>query len=109
MNPTQIKQNVLVLTSDSEQQAKLRRKLEEYAGRYRFTSPEVDPGGTYRHRLLDELLEKQVVDLDAFEKECAEKFGWHFEQDFQEAVAIITAYNSGDLQGIRPGSGTGLR
>ena len=109
MSATQMKSNVLVLTRNPEQQAKLRRKHEEYKKRYEFIAPEVDPGGTYRLSLLGELLEKQVVDVDAFAQECRTKFGWHFEADFKEAVAIIDAYNTGDLAGIRPNSGTGLR
>ena len=109
MSATQMKSNVLVLTRNGDQQAKLRRKHGEYAKRYEFVAPETDPGGTYRLRLLGVLLEKQVVDVDEFAEECRTKFGWHFEAEFKEAVAIITAYNSGDLAGIRPNSGTGLR
>src|SRR5688500_15502539 len=109
MSATQMKSNVLVLTKDSEQQAKLRRKHGEYAKRYEFVAPEPHPSGTYRLRLLGVLLEKQVGDVDEVADGCRTQFGWHFEAEFNEAVAIITAYNPGDLAGIRPNSGTGLR
>ena len=109
MPATQMKSNVLVLTQDAEQLAKLRRKYEEYEKRYRFMAPETDPAGVYRLGLLGELLEKQIVDVDAVAQEWRTKFGWHYEAVFQEAVAIIAAYNSGDLSAIRPNSGTGLR
>ena len=108
MPVTSIKSEVLVLTRDPEQLAKLQRKLKDYEARYGYIAPEVDPAGTYRYRLLKELLEKKLVDPAEFEEHYL-TLDWHDQSAFTEAVAIIKSYNSGDLSKIRVGTGTGLK
>lgn len=104
MSATAIKNNVLVITSDPEQLGKLQRKLADYQRRYGRQAPEAEPGATYRYYLLGQLLEKKIVDVDQIRDEFM-KQEWFQYAAFQEAVAIITAYNTGNLGMIKGGSG----
>ena len=107
MNPTQIKQNVIVLTRDPVQLEKLRRKHAEYEQR-RAKDPS-DADSVYKAGLLGKLLEKQVLDPEEEERAYA-VYAWHIRKDFWNAISVITSYNTGDLSHISPFSpGTGLR
>jgi len=97
----------LELTTDTDQQDKLRRKLEEYAARLTLHhAPRVDLGTFYKHLLLKELLEKGVVDVFAI-RSVEENEGMFHAHSFDQAVQIIWAYNSNDTALLR--GGTGLR
>jgi len=92
------------LTDDTEQQAKLRRKLAEYNSRLQFQAPEVDAHATYKQRVLAELLEQGSVDVcDLRSREQGNS--WFHEGSFDDAVKIIAAYNANDLRKVRGGSG----
>ena len=96
--------DTISLTDDIEQQAKLRRKLEEYDARLQFQAPEVDPHATYKQRVLAELLEDgsvDVCDLRSREQECS----WYHAPSFDDAVNLIAAYNANDLRRVYGGSG----
>lgn len=108
MSVTAIKTDVLILTSDPVQLAKLQRKLKDYEQRYAYLPPEVEPAGTYRYRLLEKLLKERLVDLAEFES-YYKQFIWHRPVMFREAVDIIRSYNTGDLSKILAGTGTGLK
>ena len=96
--------DALILTRDPVQREKLRRKKEEYETRYLYQAPEVCPFDTYKLQLLQWLLTKMVVDVEKVEREYAQ-YTWHQPVAFSDAVNIIRAYNSGDLTGIRGGTG----
>lgn len=96
----------IVLTTDPDHLAKLRRKHEEYVERYTFRAPEVHPLSTYKLRLLGELLENGVIDV-ADRKALASKDAFYREASFDTAVVIIASYNANDLSRISGGTGIG--
>lgn len=101
---TEIKQNVIVLTRDPALLHKLRNKLQDYATRFMAvaSAPETDPDTLYKYRLLSDLLEKQILDTEAWKKEFA-KASWFAPSIFLNAVMVITAYNRGDLGQVHGG------
>lgn len=97
----------LELTIDTDQRAKLARKLEEYAQRLALHhAPRVDLATVYKHGLLMELLEKGVVDIAEF-RSREQNTGMFNAHHFDQAVQIIWAYNSNDTALLS--GGTGLR
>ena len=95
----------IVLTKDPVQQDKLRRKLAEYEGRLSGKEPQVDPDATYKFRILRELLEKGSIDVAAFAVTISEEFGWHHRSVFNNAAAVIAAYNENALDSLLRSSG----
>lgn len=104
MSSILLKNDVLFLTTDPDRKAKLERKLKEYKGRYFYQAPWICPLDTYKLSLLDRLLKRQALDAYEAEREFA-KNSWHQPDAFHEAIAIINAYNTGDLGSLRGGTG----
>lgn len=109
MPQTEIKTGIIALTSDPVQLAKLRNKLQEYGARATVASPpEKDPDTIYKFRLLSELMDKAIIDVEAIEREFA-KYAWFDRKLFWNAVGVITSYNQNAPALIVQGTGTGLR
>ncbi|HTK04970.1 MAG TPA: hypothetical protein VL500_05260 [Candidatus Eisenbacteria bacterium] len=95
------------LSTDPDQQAKLRRKLEEYAQRMTLQhGPSTMLDLTLKHRLLSALLKDGSVDIIAFQAQMESEN--HFRSEvFSNAVMVIAAYNDDTVIALR--GGTGLR
>ena len=95
----------IALTKDADQQGNLRRKLAEYEGRLSGKEPQVDPDATYKFRILRELLDKGSIDVAAFAVTISEELGWHDRRLFNNAAAVIAAYNDNALDSLHRSSG----
>lgn len=99
--PTDIFRTRLIgLNSDRAVQAGLWQKLQEYHQRLSTTSPHVEPDPTYKWYVLNELLTKGCIDVLAIESAFARHCEWHRSATFWNAVAVITAYNTGQTEGM---------
>lgn len=95
----------ILLSSDAELQAKLRRKLAEYGTRLAGKTPDADPDTTYKFRVLRELLEKGSVDVLALAVTLSEELGWHNRWLFNNAAKVVAAYNADDTSLLVGSSG----
>lgn len=93
-----------VLTNDAELRTKLMRKLKEYETRLRYQAPEIDSHATYKRDILKHLLETGEVIAEALMAK-AQKRDWFSESSFREALDIISAYNSDNVERLRGGTG----
>ncbi len=94
------------LTRDADLRTKLRRKRDEYATRLGHRAPETDPDSVYKMRILEALFERGFVEVPVLRERFA-ALSWHDDTAFNEAVAIIAAYNDNQL--ARLAGGTGLQ
>ena len=94
------------LTRDPDLRTKLRRKRDEYAQRLGPRAPETDPELTYKMRILEALFERGFIEIPVLRQRFA-ALSWYDAAAFNEAVAIISAYNDNQL--ARLAGGTGLQ
>lgn len=87
------------LSTDEAVRAFLQAKLEDYHQRKAARKPEVDPDPTYKWDLLNELLTKGSINIVSFERRYA-SCRWHNPHAYWNAVAVITAYNTGQTEGM---------
>ena len=92
------------LTRDSDLRTKLRRKRDEYAQRLGPRAPETDPELTYKMRILEALFERGFVEVPVLRDRLA-ALPWYDGAAFNEAVAIISAYNANELHRLAHGTG----
>lgn len=83
------------LSTDADQQAKLRRKLDEYKARIAAKAPQIDADSACKAFVLTELLEKGSIDPQAiFEKMTKEApYRSHV---ILNAIQVVAAYNAND-------------
>lgn len=93
-----------VITTDAGLRTQLVRKLEEYEIRLQYQAPEVDSHATYKRDILKHLLKTGEVIAEAL-KVKAQKLNWFSESSFREALGVISAYNSGNVERLHGGTG----
>jgi hypothetical protein len=94
----------IVLTTDPDLKAKLKRKLAEYKTRMQYRAPETDPHGWYKLNVLARLLTEGMVNVPALQAEFRHH-SWYDEYAFADAVSVINAYNSGNNSAVYGGTG----
>jgi hypothetical protein len=75
-------------------------KLNDYQKRMSRTSPQIEPDPSYKWYVLNELLTKGSIDTMATEQAFAQYHDWHQPNSYWNAVAVITAYNTGETEGM---------
>jgi hypothetical protein len=99
----------IVMTQDGALRAKLGAKLEEYKGRLRGTgAAEQDPGDVCKMEILEQLFTHgrvSLADLEARMKDRYKEMYVHVVGAFENAWAVIDAYNRGDSANVHGGTG----
>jgi hypothetical protein len=100
---------IITLTEEPDIQARLQAKLADYDSRINhYLPPESqDMDAVFKHTLLNELLEKGSVDIEAIYQELTSKKRLSEQEKdlFWNAVAVIDRYNRGTTEGLVGGKG----